>query len=156
MPFFGVHRDETMVPISYLKLNISFSFPLHIIVGIILNFTLLLAYRVTDTIAVEWLYAFHRFKANYLLAHHVNDISMKDVNDLAKSQQKHYKKKKDAMEAEIIANYEQQVYESQLNNYPPIDLNGGDICVENIEETGKSGEASEGNDSGAGVTSNNF
>lgn len=80
--------------------------------AIALNTLLLLIFRIIDTVGVEWLYNFHRFKAHYLLKYHVNDISIKDVDDLAKSQQRHYKKKQDKLEAcaaEDYAKLEQSV-----------------------------------------------
>ena len=81
-------------------LDVSGFFP-----AITLNILLLLVFRIIDTLGVEWLYNFHRFKANYLLKYHINDISIKDVDDLAKSQQRHYKKKLDKLEAFAAEDY---------------------------------------------------
>jgi len=154
MKLFGIYLEYSF-PAKFIPIDVMKS-PLYevftFIIGIFQNLALFLIYRIIDTFGAEWLQNFHRFKANYLLMHHVNDTSIKDVNDLAKRQEKHYKKKTDQLDAifaEERANLAQHISEFSVNQ-PPVISN--EINSENLEENAANIVEMEESDTGAGVS----
>ena len=114
-----------------------------ILVGVFQNTILFISYLVIGTFGAEWLQDFHRFKANYLLMNHVNDFSIKDANDHAKNQEKHYKAKIDAFESKL-AEERAKLFAEDNKQADNFETNDREETVESVPEVEES-------DTGAGV-----
>lgn len=128
----GIHRK----PGGYLIIEIDEYFKIDIgpyIIGSLQNLILFLFYWTIQSIITDFSFDFLRFKANYLLINHSEQISGKDVNNLAKIQAKYYKKKMADFDAKIAEMYGWNKVNTALEG--PVDTGAGVIeCKDESNE----------------------